>query len=103
MLNIETGIRSLTEFKQNSTEILEQLKKTHSPTILTVNGRAEVVLVDPKSYQKMVEELYLADSARRIEERLRHCDKNKGVELDEFFDKMTTKHTKKKTKNDKKI
>ena len=85
MLNIETGIRSLTEFKQNSTEILEQLKKTHSPTILTVNGRAEVVLIDPKSYQKMVEELYLADSARRIDDAISRIDEDEGVEAKEFF------------------
>ena len=85
MLNVETGIRSLTEFKQNSTEILDHLKKTHSPTILTVNGRAEVVLVDPKSYQKMVEELYLLDSAKRIDEAISRIDEDEGIEAKEFF------------------
>lgn len=103
MLNINTGIKSLTEFKQNSSEILSNLKKTHSPTILTVNGRAEVVLLDPETYQNMVEKLYLAESSGRIEERLLESNKNKGVELEEFFDNMTKKHTKNKPLNDKKL
>lgn len=101
MFNVETGIRSLTEFKQNSTEILENLKKTNSPTILTVNGKAEVVLIDPGSYQKMVKELYLADSARRIEESLENMKNHPGIEAEEFFARLKKKYTTPKTKNEK--
>jgi len=103
MLNIETGIRSLSEFKQNSSEILTRIKQTHQPTVLTVNGRAEAVLLDPKTYQEMSEKLYLVDSARRIEQRLVDSMNSKGVEIDDFFDKMIKKYTKDKPKNDKKV
>lgn len=92
MLNINNGIRSLTEFKQNSSEILANLKKTHSPTVLTVNGRAEVVLIDPKTYQEMVEKIYLAESARRIENALTDIDSDKGIDAKETFEKIRKKY-----------
>jgi prevent-host-death family protein len=77
MININEGIRSMTEFKQNSTEILNYIKKTHTPTILTVNGRAEAVLLDAKHYQEMVDKIEMIDSARQLEEALIDLKKNR--------------------------
>jgi len=77
MINLKDGIRSMTEFKQNSTEILNYIKKTHNPTVLTVNGRAEAVLLDPKLYQEMLEKVDMADSARQLEEALIDMKKNR--------------------------
>jgi len=96
MLNVDSGIRSLTEFKQNSSEILASLKKTHTPTVLTVNGRAEVVLLDPKTYQEMVEKIYLVDSARRIEESVSRIKDDEGVDAKEVFKNLRKKINQKK-------
>jgi prevent-host-death family protein len=41
----------LTNFKRNSSDVIEQLKTTGQPMVLTVNGKAEVVVQDAKTYE----------------------------------------------------
>jgi prevent-host-death family protein len=55
MLNIRRDIHSLTEFKKNTSEFINQLKQTGDPVVLTINGRAELVVQDATSYQKLIE------------------------------------------------
>ncbi len=93
MLDIQNGIRSLTEFKQNSTDILGYIKKTNSPAILTINGRAEVVLLDPKTYQSMVNKIALIESAKNIESALIEMENTQGVPAKKIFKKLRQKFT----------
>ena len=46
MLDIANDIRSLSDFKRNTSELLDRLKKTGNPLVLTINGKAEVVVQD---------------------------------------------------------
>ena len=45
-------IRSVTDLKRNTREILDHLHATGRPVILTVNGRADSVLLDVRVYEK---------------------------------------------------
>jgi len=40
MLDIANDIRSLSDFKRNTSELLDRLKKTGNPLVLTINGKA---------------------------------------------------------------
>ena len=64
MLDITNDIDSLSNFKRNTPEFLRQLKETGHPVILTVNGKAELVVQDTASYQKLIE---LAERAERMD------------------------------------
>ena len=55
MLNLENGIDSLTNFKRQTAVYLERLHKTGQPVVLTVNGKAQVVVQDAGAYQKLVD------------------------------------------------
>ncbi|MDD2326498.1 MAG: type II toxin-antitoxin system Phd/YefM family antitoxin [Alphaproteobacteria bacterium] len=66
-------IHSLTDFARNTKAFAKKLKKTGRPTILTVNGRAEFVVQDAKSYQ------HLLDMSQYVEDRLK---------LDQAIDEM---------------
>ncbi|MCA9062658.1 MAG: type II toxin-antitoxin system Phd/YefM family antitoxin [Planctomycetaceae bacterium] len=61
MLNLENGIDSLTNFKRQTAEYLRQLHESGSPMVLTVNGKAEVVVQDAAAYQRLVELAARAD------------------------------------------
>ena len=52
-----TDIHSLTEFTRNARAYIQQVKNSKSPIAITVNGDAQVVMLDAESYQKMVDEL----------------------------------------------
>ena len=50
-IDISKDIHSLTDFKRRTTELVGQLKTTGRPLVLTVNGKAELVVQDAASYQ----------------------------------------------------
>jgi prevent-host-death family protein len=52
-LSITEDIRSITDLKRKTNSILEQIHKTKRPVVLTVNGKAEAVLMDAKEYEKI--------------------------------------------------
>ena len=64
MLDISRDIHSLSNFKRNTPEFLRQLKETGQPVVLTINGKAELVVQDAASFQKLIE---LAERAERME------------------------------------
>lgn len=64
MLDLSRDIQSLSRFKRNTPELLRQLKETGEPVVLTVNGKAELVVQDAASYQRLVE---LGEKAERME------------------------------------
>src|SRR5580693_8738916 len=66
MLNLERDIDSMTNFKRQTAQYLERLHKTGQPVVLTVNGKAEVVIQDAAAYQKLVEAAAKADHDETI-------------------------------------
>lgn len=55
MIRLKDGIDSLSNFKRNTSEFLQKLKKSGDPLVLTINGKAEVVVQDAASYQRLLE------------------------------------------------
>jgi hypothetical protein len=48
-------IASLTDFHRNSTAHCRRLKSTGRPEVLTVNGKAVLVVQDAAAYQRLLE------------------------------------------------
>ena len=64
MVNLVEGIDSLTNFKRQTADYLQRLRKSGEPLVLTVNGQAEVVVQDAAAYQALLD---LASRADREE------------------------------------
>jgi prevent-host-death family protein len=58
--SISEDIRPVTDLKKHTRELLDQVRKTGRPVILTVNGRADAVLIDVKTYEKHLKASNLA-------------------------------------------
>jgi len=52
MLNPSEDIRSVTDLKRKTKEILSQIHRTRRPVVLTVNGKADAVLMDTRTYER---------------------------------------------------
>ena len=50
-------IGSLTDFARNVKTHIKRLKRTGRPELLTVNGKAEVVIQSAEAYQLLIESL----------------------------------------------
>ena len=57
MVNLSQDIHPLTSFKRNTSDFMSQMKKTRRPVVLTVNGKAELVVQDAESYQRILDRL----------------------------------------------
>lgn len=68
MINLSEDIHPLTDFKRNTSDFMRRMKKTRRPVVLTVNGKAELVVQDAASYQQILERLerFVAVEAIRI-------------------------------------
>ncbi len=66
MFDLEKGVDSLTNFKRQTAEYLRQLHATGSPMVLTVNGKAAVVVQDAAAFQRLVEQAAKADREEAI-------------------------------------
>lgn len=52
-MDLNHDIRPLTDFKRKTPEFLARLKRSGRPVVLTVNGRAALVVQDAASYQTL--------------------------------------------------
>jgi prevent-host-death family protein len=78
-------IATLTDFTSNATEALERLKETGQPQVLTVNGRAEAVVLDVASYQRLLELADRADAIEGIRRGLESAARGEGLPAEEVF------------------
>lgn len=70
-LSITEDIRSITELKRDTNLILKHLHDTKRPVVLTVNGKAEAVIVDAMEYEKTTSALNLLKLLIPAEEDIR--------------------------------
>ena len=85
-------VRSVTEFQRNIKEYVGRLKETKTPLVLTVNGRAELVVQDAESYQLMLERLERAETVAAIRRGMEQVDRGEGIPLEEAEKRLRKKH-----------
>jgi len=91
-MDITRDIQTLSDFKQNASKMIKQVQATKQPMVLTVNGKAAVVVQDSESYQKMSDGVEYWETVRVLKERIAYVEK--GGELipaEEVFDKLSKK------------
>ena len=66
--NPSEDIRSVTDLKRKTKEILNHVHRTKRPVVLTVNGRADAVLMDTKTYEQHLKASNMARLLVRAEE-----------------------------------
>ena len=65
-----TEIHSLSDFQRHTKEHLRAMERSGHPRVLTVNGKAKLVVQDARAYQKLLEQLEEADTVRILRQRL---------------------------------
>ncbi|MBW4672219.1 MAG: type II toxin-antitoxin system Phd/YefM family antitoxin [Cyanomargarita calcarea GSE-NOS-MK-12-04C] len=83
---------SLSSFKRNTVEFIEQMKETGKPVVLTVNGKAELVVQDAQSYQKLLDTLEKLQAVAGIKQGLEDVEGGRTTTLSEFEEEMREKY-----------
>ena len=78
MVNVNEDIHSLSEFKRKTPRFLKQLKASGRPVVLTVNGKAELVVFDTASYQRLADLIDTAEAVAAIKDSLDSIKRGEG-------------------------
>jgi len=92
MLDISSDIKPLSSFKRDSVTLIGQLKRTGRPVVLTINGKAEVVIQDAKSYQQMLDMVDRAEAVVGIRKGLASMARGEGIPAEKAFEKLRKKY-----------
>ena len=84
-MKLKRDIHSLSTFKRDTAKLVRQMKKTREPVVLTVNGKAELVVQDAESYQKLLEAKDRMEAIEGIRRGLESMKRHRGKTASEFF------------------
>ncbi len=83
-----SDIHTVTEFSRKPAEHIKRLAQSKRPELLTVNGKAAVVVQDAETYEKMATLAEYAESVKSI----RQAMAERGRPLDEFTAEFEARH-----------
>ena len=83
MMDITKEILPLTDFKRNTTAFVRQMKESGNPIVLTINGRAELVVQDSGSYQKLLELVDRLEAIAGIRKGLEESKRGEGQPIED--------------------
>ena len=84
-MDITKDIRSLTEFKRDSSRFVARLKETGRPSVLTINGRPELVVMAAKTWQETQDQAEFALTVAGIRKGLAQADRGRTIPAKTFF------------------
>lgn len=91
MIDVE-NIQSLTDFKRNTAKYLKKMKKSKSPVVLTVNGRAQLVVQDAKAYQEMLDRVERAETVAALRKGIEEFERGEFRPAKKALEGLRRKH-----------
>ena len=85
-------VYSLTDFQRNAKEHVERLRRSGQPHVLTVNGKAAVVVQDAASYQRMLDETERLEALAGIRRGMEAVKRGEVKPLRKVLGELTKKY-----------
>jgi prevent-host-death family protein len=70
-LSLTEDIKTVSEVKKNLRAVLEQIRNSGRPVVVTVNGKPDAVLIDVKTYERKLKSLNLVSLLAEGEKDIR--------------------------------
>jgi hypothetical protein len=84
--------RSVTEFQRNLKGYVGRLKKKKVPLVLSVNGRAEIIVQDAGSYQALLDRLERAETLAATRQGMEEFECGEGIPLEQSERQLRKRH-----------
>ncbi len=91
-MDITKDIQPMTTFRNHSAEIMQHLKDTKRPVVLTVNGRAAAVVQDAEAYQRLLDLAAEASAAEGIRQGREDLRLGRSLPARQIFDEIRGEH-----------
>ncbi len=79
-------IRSVTDFQKNIKSYVQKLKVSRSPMVLTVNGKAELVVQNAETYQELLDEVEKARFVTAVNQGIQEMEAGLGRDATDALD-----------------
>ncbi|MEO6804596.1 MAG: type II toxin-antitoxin system prevent-host-death family antitoxin [Edaphobacter sp.] len=90
-MDITKDIQPLTTFRNNSVKMMQRLKRTKRPIILTVNGKPEAIVQDAAAYQRPLDIAAQASEEEAIRQGLEDLREGRTRPLNEVIEELRRK------------
>lgn len=87
-VNIIEDIAPISVFRQQTAEIIRDIKSKKRPTFITVKGRVEAVIQDAHDYQEMVDRIEELETLLSIQRGMEDIKQGRVQEMDSVFDQL---------------
>jgi antitoxin YefM len=67
---LDQDVRPLSEFRANAASLVQQVRETKRPLIITQHGRSAAILLDVNEYEKLLAKAELLQDIREAERQL---------------------------------
>jgi hypothetical protein len=91
-------IRTLTEFQRSAKAALQRLRKTGQPEVLTVNGKAALIVQDADAYFRHLEDLERTYEVEAVRVGIEQIEAGKGIPLEHATARLRTRSRSLKTR-----
>lgn len=75
-VRLDTDIKPVSEFRANAAALIEQVRTSGRPLVLTQRGQSAAVVLDVGDYQQMVDE---TDLLRDVRTAVKQIEEGEGV------------------------
>lgn len=75
-VRLDTDIKPVSEFRANAAELIDRVRTTGRPLVLTQRGHSAAVVLDVGDYQQMIDE---ADLLRDVRTAVEQIEAGEGV------------------------
>jgi PHD/YefM family antitoxin component YafN of YafNO toxin-antitoxin module len=91
-MDLSKDIRSLSNFMRNTSVLMERMEESGEPMVLTVNGKAKLVVQDAGSYQKLLESLDYSSAVKDIRRGLEDVTQGRTKPAAQACSEIRKKH-----------
>ena len=91
MINLK-DIHSLSDFQRNTKDFARRIAAQKNPIVLTVNGKAKLIVQDADAYQELLDKLDRLETIEGIKRGLADVEAGRTRPLAEFDAEMRARH-----------
>jgi len=86
------NIHSLTDFLRHHKRHILRMKRSRRPSVLTLNGKAELVVQDAMAYQAMMQSVEDLAAKQGVAEGIASMEQGQGEPAEAVFARLRKKH-----------
>jgi prevent-host-death family protein len=88
-IDLENDVRPITDVRKDASGLLQHVRESRRPLLITQHGRGAAVLLDVGVYQRMVDKLALVEA---IEEGIEDFDRGRVVEHEQLMAELRERY-----------